>query len=222
MHGEAALPELGPMHGDAALPELDHVHGEEAPPELDHMHGEEALPELGHVHGEEAPPELGDTCSWWRSSALWELGVNPPPMLGLLLLLRARQWLTFSVGLRTAGMHAPCAAEFGLLSCSSVQQGAEVRGLVGAWRHHARLLPDALLRSAFFHGRSTLSSPRMGEEGNSSSTSMLAPPQARPLARRPELGDILIFGLLILVFTLGKKKGSRPSSMHGLGLRVSP
>ncbi|GAB2276598.1 hypothetical protein Dimus_011315 [Dionaea muscipula] len=148
--------------------------------------------------------------------------VNSPPMLGLLLLLHARRWLTFSVGLRTAGMHAPCAAEFGLLPCSSVQQRAEVGGLVGARRRHARLLPDALLRSAFFHGRSTLSSPRIGREGNSSSASMLAPPQARPLARRPELGDILIFGLLILVFTPGKKKGSRPSSMNGLGLRVSP
>ncbi|GAB2267978.1 hypothetical protein Dimus_002955 [Dionaea muscipula] len=168
------------------------MHGEVALPELGRMHGDAALPELGHMHGDAALPELDHVHG---EEALPELGhvhgEEAPPDLG-----------------DTSG--------FDLLPCSSVQQEAEVDGLVGARHRHARLLPDALLRSAFFHGRSTLSSHRMGEEGNSSS------PQARPLARRPELGDILIFGLLVLVFTPGKKKGSRPSSMHGLGLRVSP
>ncbi|GAB2295477.1 hypothetical protein Dimus_029643 [Dionaea muscipula] len=63
------------------------------------------------------------------------------------------------------------------------------------------------LGSAFFHAHRFIRELR---KRGSASASMLEPPQARPLARRPELGDVLTLGLLVLVFILGKKKGSWP------------
>ncbi|GAB2268565.1 hypothetical protein Dimus_003520 [Dionaea muscipula] len=134
-----------------------------------------------------------------RSSALWELNVNPPPMLGLLLLLCARWWLTFGVGLRTTGMHAPCAAEVGLLPCSSVQQGAEVGSTDSAMEDHNRACQGVKnVGQAMKEGAERVSggSYRAGEDGGLSSrrpsesvVTGCRPNQAGEMPSRPKAVD---------------------------------